>query len=58
MAAGSSRTCDPLGVLRKPGPPLTRSRNVLGRAEVNPNDEIAEFSVIKTRVSRRFRADS
>jgi hypothetical protein len=27
---------------------------VLGRAEVNPNDEIAEFSVIKTRVSRGF----
>jgi hypothetical protein len=42
------------GVLRKPGPPSPRSRIVLGRAEVNPNDEIAECSVIKTRVSLGF----
>jgi hypothetical protein len=50
----SKRNLRLLEVLRKPGPPPTRSRTVLGRAEVNPNVEMAEFSVIKTQVSRGF----
>ncbi len=36
------------GVLRRPGSPPTSSRTVLERAEVNPNGEIVEFSVIET----------
>jgi hypothetical protein len=36
------------------GPPPSRSRTVLGRPEVNPSVENAEFSVIETHLSRGF----
>ena len=43
-----------LGVLRKPGPPPTRSRTTLENTEDKPNAEIAGFSLIETHVSRDF----
>ena len=52
MAVDPSPSCDFLEFFASPELPPTRSRTVLGRAEVNPNDQIANSSVIKTQLSR------